>query len=62
MDSEYLKKLGQYGLYALALLAVMVANALVLNYVGVTEKLPPPPAPPAEVEKAKVVHCGVCVP
>lgn len=43
-QNEYLKKLGLWGLYALAIVAALIVNALLNKYVG-NGQVPQPPPP-----------------
>jgi hypothetical protein len=42
---DYTNRLGTWGMYALAVAAVLVLNALINKYVGGGGNLPPPPPP-----------------
>jgi hypothetical protein len=43
-QADYLKSLGKWGIYALAIAAALLVNALLNKYVG-SGTVPPPPAP-----------------
>jgi hypothetical protein len=44
-QNEYLKRLGLWGLYALAVVAALAVNALLNKYIGSGQQVPPPPPP-----------------
>ena len=58
-QSAYIKRLALWGLYALAIVGAMAANALIGKYLGASGKVPEPPPPIViEVPPGVTVHSG----
>ena len=60
-QNDYLAKLGKWGIYALAIAAALLVNALLNKYVG-SGTVPPPPAPVIVVSPQTPVDVKIITP